>query len=321
MVDGSNLADKLDIAGACAQYDTEAVSVLNDKLLLAYILVHTVSEFKGMKPEEVVDLIEDVKTSKVPVNPGETNNPNIVGDNTESKIPFEGKATFDIRCHVWAPGKTGKIKIIIDLEAQGKFFPGYDLVTRGEFYDARLISAQKSTEFTEDDYDNIKKVYSIFICFNAPKYAENTITKFCMHQENIVGNMPLNKFRYDIPNVVLVCLSNELAEEKDELRLHRLLGTVFSDSMTSNEKKELIQNEFDIDMSINKEGRMKHMSGLGESILVKGYNRGMEEGKAETLIESIRNLMSSLKLSSEQAMDALKIPEEDRMTYLAEINK
>lgn len=227
MVNGSSLAGALDIAGTCAKYDDMAKQILSNRLLLAYILVYAVSEFEGMKPEEVVDLIEDVRVSKVPVNPGETNNPNITGDNTESVIPFEGKATFDVRCHAWAPGKAELVKIIIDLEAQGVFDPGYDLVTRGEFYDARLISSQKGTEFKEDEYDNIKKVYSIFICFDVPRYAKNTITKFCMHQENIIGNMPTDKFRYDIPNVVLVCLSNELAEEKDEFKLHRLLGTVF----------------------------------------------------------------------------------------------
>ena len=49
----------------------------------------------------------------------------------------------------------------MNVEAQKDYHPGYDLVTRGIFYVARMISAQMDVEFTADDYDGIKKVYSI----------------------------------------------------------------------------------------------------------------------------------------------------------------
>ena len=38
-------------------------------------------------------------------------------------------------------------------------------------------------------------------------------------------------------------------------------------------------------------------------------------GREESQIESIRNLMDSLSLSMEQAMDALKIPKDKREEY------
>ena len=38
-------------------------------------------------------------------------------------------------------------------------------------------------------------------------------------------------------------------------------------------------------------------------------------GREESQIESIRNLMDSLSLSTEQAMDALKIPKDKREEY------
>lgn len=41
----------------------------------------------------------------------------------------------------------------------------------------------------------------------------------------------------------------------------------------------------------------------------------LEEGRAESLLESIRNLMETLQLTEEQAMAALKIPEEERGKY------
>ena len=58
---------------------------------------------------------------------------------------------------------------------------GYDIVTRGIFYVSRMISAQLSTEFSKSDYDNIKKVYSIWICMHSPNNIGNAIS--CYHIE------------------------------------------------------------------------------------------------------------------------------------------
>lgn len=41
------------------------------------------------------------------------------------------------------------------------------------------------------------------------------------------------------------------------------------------------------------------------------------EGREETLLNSIKNLMETLKLTAEQAMDALKIPDDDRKKYVS----
>ena len=79
---------------------------------------------------------------------------------TVNRIRAErGKVTYDIRFYVLTPDEK-HVKIIMNLEAQLKFNPGYDLVTRGVFYCARMLSAQYGTEFTTQDYDGLKKVYS-----------------------------------------------------------------------------------------------------------------------------------------------------------------
>ena len=44
-------------------------------------------------------------------------------------------------------------------------------------------------------------------------------------------------------------------------------------------------------------------------------NEGKKEGRDDTLMDAIRNLMDTLKLTSKQAMDALKIPAKDRKRY------
>ena len=53
-----------------AQYDEKAKRLLGHKFILAYILIKTVDEFKGMKPKDVVQYIEgEPLIGAVPVEP------------------------------------------------------------------------------------------------------------------------------------------------------------------------------------------------------------------------------------------------------------
>jgi hypothetical protein len=80
-----------------AQYDEKAKRLLGHKYILAYILIKTVDEFKGMNPEDVIPYIEgEPFISVVPVEPGltncgrEENGQRIVGFNTENAEISEG---------------------------------------------------------------------------------------------------------------------------------------------------------------------------------------------------------------------------------------
>ena len=46
--------------------------------------------------------------------------------------------------------------------------------------------------------------------------------------------------------------------------------------------------------------------------IAKGMKQGIEKGRMETLLGSIRNMMEGLGLSMEEAMSVLKVPEEER---------
>ncbi|MGN0484754.1 MAG: hypothetical protein ACI4HI_14490 [Lachnospiraceae bacterium] len=57
-------------ADKAAQYDERAKSLLGHKYILAYILIKTVDEFKGMSLKDVVTCIEgDPISGVVPVEP------------------------------------------------------------------------------------------------------------------------------------------------------------------------------------------------------------------------------------------------------------
>ena len=81
------------------------------------------------------------------------------------------------------PGTGERISLIINVEAQNDFYPGYPIVKRNLYYCCRLVSSQYGTEFTNSHYEKIKKVYSIFICMNPPNYRKNTINQYSIQEE------------------------------------------------------------------------------------------------------------------------------------------
>ncbi len=323
-----SLGRAMRISGLNAQYDRHAKSLLSQKIVLAHILVNAVSEFSGLEPEHVIPLIEgDPEVSIVPVNPGETNNPEeakngaervcapvIEGCSTESGIPYEGRITYDVRFFVRVPGKDEKVKIIVDLEAQKNFYPGYDLVTRGVFYTSRMISAQLDTEFVIPNYNDIKKVYSIWICMNSPEKARNTITEFCMEKRNIVGTSG-DLGRYDLLSVIMVGLPEKLAEERQELKLHRLLGTLFSDRLPVDRKKEILSQEFGISMTPDWERSVNIMCNLSEAIEERGIEKGMEAG-VRALIETCMEFNASREDTLLRIVQKFSMTKENAERYL-----
>ena len=53
----------------------------------------------------------------------------------------------------------------------------------------------------------------------------------------------------------------------------------------------------------------------------KGEKRGIRKGRELTLVSDLRNLMETMELSLEQAMDALKIFGEERRTLSGLLKK
>ena len=286
------------------QYDENAKRVVANKNILAEILAESTEEFRNVQKKEIIALIEgEPEVSRIPVNPGETNNPLIIGLSNESKIPYEGTVTFDVRFHIYTPDKKNRIKIIVDVEVQKTYNPGYDLVTRGILYGARMLSEQVDTEFTIPNYNDVKKVYSIWICMNSPKYAENTITSYNIQQKDIIGCFPKEKSRYDLLTVVMIRLPKGISEE--EYRLHRLLSTVFSPEMKYDEKKDIIEKEYDIPLEGDFERSVNVMCNLSEAVWAEGMEKGMEKGQ-EKLAELIRLLINSDRI------DDVKLVTEDK---------
>ena len=278
MVMNTNISNVIEGNADKSQYDTEVKKILSDKTVLAWIMQGTVNEFEGCSIEVIRDCIEgEPEVACRRVIPGHTPE-EITGMNTENAVPGEGTITYDIRFYAITPGGE-RVKLIINVEAQKSFYPGYDIVTRAVFYCARLLSAQCGTEFTPTNYDDIKKVYSIWICMDVPQKMEYTITRYRMTKEDIYGVVP-DEARYDLLEAVMVCLGREEKAEEGT-QLHGLLSTLLSAKLAPDEKKEILHQEYGFVTTVELEGGLSGMCNLSDLIEERAVERGLARGMAQ----------------------------------------
>ncbi len=324
MKENTYISDTLEGNDCKDRLDTEVKKVLSDKTVLAWILKYTTAEFEQYSIGKIKTCIEgtpEVGTHSVnPRSNRKTQNTNrrqgdnkadktpeaITGSDTVDKVPGEGQITYDIRFYAITPTKE-RIKLILNVEAQKTFNLKYDLVTRGIFYAARMISAQKGTEFKGSNYNDIKKVYSIWICMEVPKSMEYTVTSYGMNKKVLFGN-PKKQFRYDLLEVVMICLGKE-ENAVNGNRLHGMLSTLLSQKLAPNEKEMHLSNEYGFETSIELEGGLKQMCNYSELIeergIEKGVALGIEQGERLRLLSQIQKKLAKGK-SLEQIADELE---------------
>ena len=192
------------------------------------------------------------------------------------------------------------------------------IVKRNLYYCCRLVSSQYGTEFTNSHYEKIKKVYSIFICMNPPNYRKNTINQYSIQEENLIGEFGENVEYYDLLTGIIICLG----DVEDEMTgILKFLEVLLSSERSPKEKREILQEEFNIKMTQELEREVSEMCNLSEGVEQKGIAKGRTYGIVEGIATSIRNLMESMGWSIEQAMDALQIPTEERNGYLNMLKK
>ena len=295
----NELAGDIGLAAGKSQYDAQCKRILANKIILAWILKYTVKEFKKMSIRQIKQCIgNDIMISKVRVDPGKTNiheePEKIIGESGEDKVPGEGEVYFDIRFSVYLPRKREKVKMIVNVEAQKDFHPGYAVPSRGVFYGARMISAQKGIEFTGSNYDGIRKVYSIWICMNAPDYIGNAVSRYSIKKEDILPGIQDEPSEYDKLTVVQICL-NPRSQKGN--RLTGMLNILLSSEMKAEQKireqkiRELEEN-FHIPMTVKMGKELNQMCNLSDYVeeigIKKGMEKGMERGRLLQQIEVIQ---------------------------------
>lgn len=313
-----------------ASYDALAKKFLSRKAILAQILKFSIAEFSACT-------LEDIEQKYIEGDPTLTINtvplddiPYIKGRNTESKSSTEGFVTFDIIFDAILPTDNEVAKFIVNVEPQKTTKNlNYKLMKRAVYYAARLISSQKEKEFKNDDYDKLKKIFSIWVCMDVQNYRANSIQEYKISEKVLHGNFHDEIKNYDLMTIIIL----NLGENPTSHRLLNLLHLIFMDLKSSEEKAKILRENFQIEISRDVKEELKKMGGLMEPLLniakKQAAKQAAEQAAAETkikvaaetekttLIKNIRSLMKTLNLTAQQAMDALQISADKQKEYIS----
>ena len=278
------------------EYDAAAKRFLSNKYLLAWIMKGCVDEYKDC---EITDIVEhyiegEPQVASAPVHRDESGEL-IHGLDTVDKSKTEHTTLYDVLFYATLPDSDETIGLFINVEAQNKYNTSYPLVKRGIYYCSRLISAQFHRDFADGDYGKLKKVYSIWICANVPDSRDNTITRYSLAEEQLLGHASEERKNYDMLTVVMVCFNdrhiyNGLMEETNTARtgeysadMVQLLRLLLTSKNQPDEKEKILEEEYDIPMTRELRDEVMNMCNLSEGIKEQGIQIGLQQGLQQGL--------------------------------------
>ena len=317
METNTSVSNAIETAQRNPKLDEACKKVLSYKIILAHILKGCLEEFKDFDPNVIAEKYIEGKPIISKENVHQDEDDVIEGKNTEDSSVTEGKARYDILFDVFVPVSNEQVKLIINVEAQSRIKSWHNLLRRARYYCARMLSRQYGREFKKSEYENIKKVVSIWVLTNPYAETRNTIKRIHLTETNLVGNSPSLKEHYDTDEVILVCLGNE--DDENYSGLIKMLDVLFSEKISIDAKKFTLENEYGIKMTREMQAEVFEMCDYSLGVYDKGVEKGIKEGIKEgiesTLIENIKNVMEGFGVPLEKALDVLKIPESDYAKY------
>ncbi len=311
----TTIAKNIRVTDEKASYDAACKRLLSEKIILAWIMKNCLEEYRDCDVEEIAEkYIEGTpQVGEVAVSPDESNRVSMIqGVGNEDTSLTEGTVTYDIRFLATAPVSGELIRLIINIEAQNDFYPGYPLIKRGIYYCSRMISAQYGTEFTNSHYENIKKVYSIWICMNPPKSRENSITRYYIAEENLAGSVKERKADYDLMAAVMICLGKE---EDSGTNLLKLLNVLLSTETGSQDKCRILEKDFHIKMTQTLESEVSLMCNLSKGVEEKGIEKGRQEGII-AMVSALKDLQIADSIILNKIQEKFHLAEETAKMYL-----
>lgn len=266
------------------KYDESCKEVFKNREVIAPILKYVVAEFKNCTQEEIIQCIDaDSIKEEIPV---EDLPPEVKDQGTEMTAVFEKSIRYDIHFKVKNPILSDEnilVMIHVDFEVQNNYRPAdpeYPIIKRAVYYVAREISSQLGKLTERTNYSDIEKCYSIWVCNeNVPPELQNTVTRYSMTKEDLIGSAKESKQEYDLMEVVIIRRGKEASEDD----IFQYLESVFKSDL------EKMREYVDIPSGSQIEKEVVRMTGMGQSIYEKGIKQGREEGReiGETLLGTL----------------------------------
>ena len=296
------------------RYDAQCKKILSDKEYTSRILKALAWEYRDVSLDEIKEkyLPADIRHSVGSV----LVRPDITGRKKKAKA---GEVTFDVRFDCKLPQQSRKnIGVLVDIEGQKSTKSlSYDPVTRGIFYSGVMLASEYGSIVKNSHYEDLQKVYSIWVCMSADKTRSSSITRFIIDKKSVAGEKKYNITDYDKIEVIVIELglidgATETGYNVKELM--ELLNYTFSDDGSAEEKVEGLKSRFGIDISQELKEDIGTMCNFSEVIeergIEKGIEQGIEQGERRANVKTAARLIAKGNMSIEEIAEVTELTEE-----------
>ncbi len=324
------VADAIETNDLNKAYDEYCKKILSNKQILARIMKECVAEYRDIPVEEIPAYIENDPQLDVSV---EDEADKIQGRNVEDQSVHGAEIKYDILFDAKLPNsdENERIGLFINIEAQNSNNNGYPLTSRAVYYCSRLLAKQKNMQggFQNSEFQNLKKVYSIWIVMNSSKAMEGVLNKYTITEECLETKYHFPKEDYDKLSVVMIYPKREYDIKDDKNGMMKMLNLLFKAKMPAEDKKYQLSKNYGIMMTRAIDKEMDGMCDLSKGVREEGRAEGLAEGRAEGRVEglsegriematdNVRSLMKEMKITLNEAIKILKIDE----TIRSEVEK
>ncbi len=101
----------------------------------------------------------------------------------------------------------------------------------------------------------------------------------------------------DLFNVVMIGLTNDLPEKKEDYEMHRLLGALLSMNMSVDERLNVLTQEYNIGKDEETERRLSEMCNLSDGVMEYGMEIGRKESSSQIVLNMYRQKCSPEQIS------------------------
>jgi predicted transposase YdaD len=140
---------------------------------------------------------------------------------------------------------------------------------------------------------------------NPPKERNHTITEYSLTEKHHIGKVKETEVYYDLMSAIIVCLGKN--EEETEYELLRLLDVLLSPDKKAKEKKEILENEFQIPMTEKMETEVEYMCNLSDGVEQKGIEKGIEKEQLRLIQKKLEKNKSIQQIAEEVELDVERV--------------
>jgi len=300
--------------------DADAKNILKFRAVLASILKYAILEYNDCDWNDILD--------RIPVSTKEGESDLYVQEENSEDLEDRKHIDFDVLFHTKGDDPA-KVSIWCDIEPQHSYMTktdspsSYDLVSRGVYYLARMVSRQLVSGTQLSGYRHLHKCYSIWICFDhlGDRGWIPTVSRYRFSPIKLLTGDTYpprtESAAADLMELIIVRAGGDVSDKeslvglvnalwRDTDKLEKYIPRTYTGYMTVNEG---VSNMCDM----REVGRSQ---GIAEG-RVEGIAEGIAKGRVEEKVDMIR-AMSADGVSLEKALQYAKIDYETYKRLISE---